>query len=414
MKCSRVLFAMIFGFSIASCGGDGGGGGGGGNGNGGGEITPSPSPVPSEVNCDTPVSFYVQNTNINFPDYLPSWEQLDCYVDSMARLPRSSFTIQVGDTPPSEDGPASTLSFWEIHQNLINGFVSDWPQADLFGFVFSEVPPYLMGDGQGYTDVQWDQKLRGMATYGMYLKNLGYPVEVNFFYPPSLFDGSEVIPVVNSAEEFLAWWNNSYIPQRVEIAQVAELIKAEYYQPWDVEPGVFVRSMGGDWLELLSDEEQVSLAQTAIDNLHDAVRAEYSGMLTLINYDRYAAFGEHWKNINLSDWDEVQFILFTEGNVEATQAYLQDQISTNVEMVLRDNIQGHICFDVAVNRSSHERLLNESDPSYDEIEVDIYQAFFDAIDNLQIQVDCLGIEAGSIETTAARTLVTEQLNSYLP
>lgn len=353
-----------------------------------------------EVDCDRPISFYVENLDNNFPDNLASWDQLECYIDDQTRIAEPEFFLLVGnDTPDLSVTPDVPQTAWEHLQGDLALFEL-WPVATNFGYNLSEAPPYLIDDARSYTDVQWEQKLRAMATIGVYLKSLGQRVTVDFFYPPFLFaGGNETIPTINSASEFLTWWRDSYIPERVSIAVMAERINAEYYQPWDIEPGQFLRAMGDSWLDALSEEDQIATAQQAIDELYDAVRPVFSGSLILINYDRYAAHGDHWRNLDLSEWDIVYFALFTEGNVEATENYLSEQLDVYTTMIARDNIDNWL-FGVTVDQDVHERLLTEGE-SFDAIEADIYNAIFTAADQLSIPSNGITVPVGAIQTDAA-------------
>jgi hypothetical protein len=125
----------------------------------------------------------------------------------------------------------------------------------------------------------------------------------------------------------------------------------------------------------------------------------FSGSLILINYDRYAAHGDHWRNLDLSEWDIVYFALFTEGNVEATENYLSEQLDVYTTMIARDNIDNWL-FGVTVDQDVHERLLTEGE-SFDAIEADIYNAIFTAADQLSIPSNGITVPVGAIQTDAA-------------
>lgn len=359
--------------------------------------------VAADPNCSTSIESYMQKLTETFP----TWTQLECFTQVLTRRELPNFYLQAGDTPPSESSTAAPLPFFEVVQNDVL-FDLSWPESVASSSNLSEAPPYLIGGAVAYTAQEWDQKMRGMATYGIFLKQLGDRIQFNFFYPPSTGEsGGGRIPITQNSGEFLAWWQNVYIPERVQLAQTAERVKAEYYQPWDIEPGQFVRSMGELWLDSLTEAEQISVTQQAIDLLYAAVRPEFTGTLTIINYDRYAATGNHWKQQNLSAWDQVHFALFTEADVEGTEAYLQEQLAGYLEMIQRDGITNWVLNEVTVDPARHQMSLDQfgMGTQFADIESQIYQAIFTAVANLQVPPKGLTITAGNIITPAAEALV---------
>lgn len=367
--------------------------------------------VAADPNCTTTIDSYLQKLTETFP----TWEQLDCFTPALVRRANPDFYLLASDTPPEEFSSEARQTFIETVQSDVM-FDLAWPESVLTSANLSDAPPFLINGAVAYTDLEWDQKQRGMATFGIYMKQLGKRLEFNFFYPPSTGEpGAGRVPVTQNSEEFLSWWQTVYIPERVALAKVAERIKAEYYQPWDIEPGQFVRAMGDVWLSGLSEAEQVSVAQQAIDLLHAAVRPEFTGTLTIINYDRYAAHGDHWKQQNLSAWDQVHFALFTEGDVEATERYLQEQLSGYLEIVQRDNLSNWVLSETTVNPATHQRLLDQANEvvQFATIENQIYQALFTAIENLSVAPKGLTLTAGNIIGSDTEALVRSKFAALL-
>lgn len=368
--------------------------------------------VASDPACQRPAADYLENLNINFPDNLPSWEELECFYGGLSRQAEPDFFVQLSDAPPSEVSSEQAPPFWSVVQDAL-AFSRSWPESNVTSTILGEVPPYLLSVDDFYDATEWDQKLRGMALYGIYLKQLGYRVTGSFFYPPSVANnmGRGVLPAMNSADDFLNWWNDSYIPERVSLARMAELIKAEYLMPWDLEPGQFMRALGDNWLEDLSDAEELALAQQIIDSLLAALRPEFSGIIAITNYDRYGAHGEHWQQLDLSAWDQVRFALFTEGDVEATEIYLAEQLASYQIMAERDKLSNWVLQEVTVNPASHARLLQSMEPpvEFATIETDIYRAIFDAIDNLSIPPRGIGMTVGHIVDPDSAVLLRERL-----
>ena len=363
-----------------------------------------------DPSCTQTISTLAQNLHVDFPNNIPTWEQLNCFVAPLTRQTVPEFFLFAGDTPPpagdEPTAPENPLTFWETVQ-LDLAFIQQWPEVDFYGPTQVQIPPFLIGADDRFTQTEWDQKLRGIGTYALLNKSLGHLTKVDYFTPPS-----SNIDITHSSEEFLTWWNTQYIPERVQLAQLAEIVKAEYYQPWDIEPGQFVRPYGDLWLDNLSDEEQIALGQQIIDSLYNAVRPEFSGTLMLINYDRFAAAGDHWKQLDLSAWDLVSFALFTEGDVEGTQLYLDEQLSGYAEMVARDGISNWTLQEITVNPERHQRLLDQQDGNvqFEDIEADIYQAVFDTIEQYP-GFKGLGFTVGNIVTPEAEALVRAKYES---
>ncbi len=367
--------------------------------------------VQADSSCSTPLSHYVQNLDADFPNYVPTWTELNCFTSSQTRMPAPKFFIQVADEPPSTDGTAEPRgSFFEFISDSISYF-DDWPQSNANFLTLQEAPPYLTGGKFQYTSTEWDQKLRGMAAYGLYLKSLGQRVSVSYYYPPHLSEpGAGLVPLFESPEELLEWWEQVYIPERIDLAEMAESIQAEYYQPWDVEPGQQLRAASDLFIDSMTEDEQVALTQQMIDKLFAAIRPIYSGTLILITYDRFE-FYPHMKALDFSEWDQVHFVLFTEGDAEGTAYYLQKQLAGYAEIVQRDNLQNWAFQEVTVNGDTHQILLDQYPPYYqfEDIEVDIYQVLFDAFDAMPVQAHGIGFTTGHIETEAARALVQQKL-----
>jgi hypothetical protein len=372
-----------------------------------GTLTFTVQPDPA---CSTPLNHYVENLDVSFPDFVPSWSELGCFTSSQTRMPAPKFFIQAADEPPSSDGGGERGSFFEFISDAI-AYFDAWPQSNANFVQLQEAPPYLTGGKFQYSSTEWDQKLRAMAAYGIYLKALGNRVSVSYYYPPHLSEpGEGLVPIFNSPEELLEWWEQVYIPERIDLAEMAETIQAEYYQPWDVEPGQQFRALSDQFIDTMTPDEQVALTQQLIDTLYAAIRPIYSGTLILITYDRFE-FYPHMKALDFSAWDQVHFVLFTEGDAEGTQYYLERQLAGYAEIVQRDNLQNWVFQEVTVNGDTHQRLLDQYPPYYQfkDIEADIYQVLFDAFDAMPVQPHGIGITTGHIETEAAMNLVQERL-----
>lgn len=367
------------------------------------------------TDCSVPIATIVEEMENNLPDSIPSWDQIACYTGDLTRLPLIDYSIMSSQRPPEEEydptsGESIESAFVRISDMLT---ISTEYYANTFNFPSNEVPPYLLNSTDDFTPEQWDQKYRAMAAFGIYIKSFGLRLNMAFFYPPSRADNdngdNEWLNSIRSAEDYLQWWQEVYIPERVALAEIAEMIQAEYFQPWDVEVGQFLRTVSDTWLDTLTEEEQVATAQQTADLLLAALRPVFSGTLSVISYDRYAAVGTHWEQIDLSAWDQVQFVLFTEGDVEATQIYLDEQLSGYRTMIERDGIERWLLQEVSVIGDNHQRLL-PAGVNFTDIEADIYTTVFNVVEQLADQPDGIGVTAGFIESQAAETVVKDYLS----
>ncbi len=369
--------------------------------------------LPGEIDCSVSVESLIQNLDVQ-PDSIPGWEQLDCYTADLIRKPTPSTVIMVGDIPPGTDGSTQFSGVWNLLQTNTE-FLQAWPNNEVSGL--SDFPPFLSIDGTSSfypeNEERWQMKLRAKALNAIWVKQQNYRARITQFYPPSFYDqenwwklGAENI---SSSETFLSWWRTQYIPERQDLAVMAERVKAEILMPWDIEPGVFLRTFGDDWLSSLSPAEQVTLVQTMIDELADALRPLFSGTLSIIIYDRYAAFGQHWDQIDLSSWDQANFVFFTEGNLATTQQYLDEQLAGYMAIIQRSNIPW-IAQEVTVSGDTHRRLLLAEDGTFESMEEDIYRMIFTTLAAQPIKPVGVGITTGYIETSGADAYVRSALS----
>lgn len=172
-----------------------------------------------------------------------------------------------------------------------------------------------------------------------------------------------------------------------------------------METGQTVRRHGDLWLWDLPESERVAVAQTAMDELHAAVRPHFSGTLVVIVYDRYPAIGDYWQELDHSAWDEVQFQLFGEGNIEGLARYLDEQLAGYMNMVQRDGITHYT---LAFSYGYREAWLQPGE-TFEQIEADLYRIFFEKVAALPVKPVGIGISAATIRTAEARALVRQKL-----
>jgi len=112
-----------------------------------------------------------------------------------------------------------------------------------------------------------------------------------------------------------------------------------------------------------------------MDELYEAVRPHFSGTLVAIVYDRYPVIGEYWQALDHSAWDEVQFQLFGEGNVEGLARYPDEQLAGYMNMVQRDGITH---YSLAFSYVYRESPLQPGE-TFEQIEADLYRTFFEKV-----------------------------------
>ncbi len=196
------------------------------------------------------------------------------------------------------------------------------------------------------------------------------------------------------------------------------MLKAEDYMPWDVEAGIMVRSHGDGWLDALPKTEQVALAQEIMDRLLAALRPVFSGRLTVAIYDKYSAVGDEWRALDVSGWDQVNFSVFTQGDLPYVEGILDRQLAGYMEIVGRSQTNGQpvpwIAGEITVDGAGHMDVLNEEippPPTFQEIEADIYAMIFDKLAAAPVKPTGIALAVGFIETDAARTLVQQKLTA---
>ena len=380
------------------------------------------------ADCSLPIVRFLQTIDHGDPEDIPSWEQLSCYTGGLRRQPQPSVFIQASDRPPLPVVPGPGDNPPSAWQTLVAGdaWDAEWaPYTTIEGGYPVSPPPYqtMYGNVPGpfypLTAAQWDEKLRALMAFGIYQKQAGKQEPIVYFHSPALGDEPyrSFLPGahIHSRETFLAWWDDTYVPERVALARMAEQLDAEDLMPWDVEAGMMVRSHGEGWLDALPKTEQVALAQELMDRLLAALRPVFSGRLTVAIYDSYAAVGDEWSGLDVSGWDRVNFSFFTQGDLAFTEAYLDRQIAGYMEIVARSRTHGQpvpwTAGEVTVEGDQHRVLLRQDPnaPAFEDIEADLYDMVFSKLAAAPVKPTGIALTVGFIETPAAETLVRQKL-----
>lgn len=373
---------------------------------------PRPETDAGSGGCARSLESVLRTIDDGRPDAIPTWEEIDCWAADAPRAPHPDVVVMVADRPPDEDARGEWRGAWAELQAR-DAYLDAWPMNQL-ALASTAMPPYLASDGGSFyreSPEAWDLKLRALAAGGLWVKARGLGAVMAYFYPPSFTDPEKWYRLhaenVHDADSFLAWWREAWIPERVDLARTAERIGAEVLMPWDVEVGQTVRVFGDGWLEALSPAEQVALAQTAADELAAAVRPVFHGTLSVIVHDRYAAVGEQWKDLDLSAWDELRFSLFTEGDLTATERYLDEQLAGVAEIVARSG-RPWIAQEISVDGDRHRELL-PAGVRFEDIEADVYRMIFAKLRAMPVKPVGVGVTTGFIETPEAEAYVRAEL-----
>ena len=351
--------------------------------------------------------------------HLPTWDQIDAVAADLTRLPLDDFSIQirdisaptvdVGPPPPPSGGFTYFQETWQYHADLQAG----WPESDFWGGKLTIGPPYTQHDGSffyPFDQTLLDEKLRSMATIGAYQKTRGLALHVTWFHPPWLFDPENLWQMhaqdVDSIASFLDWWSNYHVALWIQIARMAERIGAEQLVPWDIEVGMTARYAQELAGVSLSPTEELALARELQDRLLSALRPVFSGALSAPVYDRYDQVGDHWKQLDVSGWDNIGFVFFTEGDVATTELYFQLQLDGYMQVAERANLPWIAHLDIAGDR--HRQLL-PPDVTWEDIEEQVWGASFDAVLGATPAPSGLEICPPAIEVEATRQMVHQRL-----
>lgn len=348
-------------------------------------------------------------------DDVPSWEQLACFTSGLARVPTTFRTRMVLDPDtviPLQDGPRWLLSIWD---RMRQQFAVNTSAVDKVG-----LPPHTDLERNRiqypmethYADAGaalFDRSMRGAALFFLREKQAGRALYFSNNPPPW-----GVAPVFNTPDEFRTWVRDVHVPRKIMEAKTAELVQAEYYDPFQTEVEQFFAKSNQPVLAALRDTEVLQLGQEWVDQTKLAVRPLYSGRLLGRATHRVGLYSDAWSRLSFAGFDELAITLFVDCDVPTTLAYHQRQLTRFVGMAERDGIPWSVS-ELDVFR----RYIETCGPNFEAIEADLYRAIFKLLHSqrtqpagLHITLEKEYVAGQETRLEALRSVVNEYLRAH--
>ena len=364
----------------------------------------------------------------NFEEYQPRWDQLECHMEGLKRLPLPSFRtsarlnpVVLMDPPGAEMGCQGLLcpegTEGVVIKDLWNGDLdvllesmeaeswdefaggrytgsrldhvtslqfteAEFPSANftyLPGNVFKPKTDEL-GEPPAFpvTDYWHDVGLRAFAVHVILRKQAGRITAMEFG-----FGGFKDVPTAKTPEAFRNWIDEVFIPQKIYEAKIAERLKIETYKPWMTEVDVWV--MDQSWALEASDQELLETGQYLLDSVAAAVRPHFKGRITPHTWQHGSAVHEGhprpiWKELTFKGLDEVGVSYFPKCDMETTMADARVQFAAIMEMVKRDSIP----WVISEMDTGHKGFVFCGTDMFDQAD-EIWSAVLDLISELEIQ-----------------------------
>ncbi len=398
-----IIPAFILSMSLVACGGGGGGSSGpdnngnhNGNNDNGGNNGSNNNGENEEVICAENIGVVVDALGTT----TPTWEELGCFTEGLARFEKPSFIKRIllgSDTLPEN------ATAWIVHLEQVEETWADWP-INVGNTLPGPMPPYLDIEGRTYpmTAEALDLEMRSYAAVLLEEKlTHNRPLYFAHFWPPY------AVNEFDSEEAYRTWLEDIYLPELEVVSDTAEFVKAEYFIPYLLEVEQLANGLG-DWFEVLSEQEKLAIGQEFIDRVYEVVRPRYNGVLVASSYTRYTLTGDFWMNLSFAEYDQIDFAIFPECNLEVTEAYVDDQLENYMAIVTRDSVP-YMISELTVYR---EKLFENPCPSFDfeANEAALYQLVFDKLDALPIAP--IGLSAGAPHTENAKAAMEVFFNSH--
>ncbi len=314
MTLSKLIPVLILFGVLGGCGGGGGGGG-----------APAPvDPIDSGGNdddddddssglfptCTSPASLTAAMEALN--ESRPCWEWIDEQATSLPRQNDGEIfktfyfdpsRFGVGDPEPS-DHTEETVAY----QNTL---LEDYPWINAASLP-PVAPPWATVEGDirfPFSEEEFDEKLRGIATQMLYARSLGLSVRISLMMQD---EWNEALDVAN-VDEFNALMEDTYVPQITQFATMAERINAEYLSAF-LEVDKIAES--SQTIRRLPADEQLALLQYHSDQVAEAVNAVFTGtnlgsvtVLYLTEEQARAAPEDGGIDVqmNVPDWTQLTF-----------------------------------------------------------------------------------------------------------
>ena len=313
----------------------------------------------------------------------PRWDQLECHMKDLRRLPIPSFRTSARVNPivlwvplgkPGCNGTMCPDGIVEVVYGLWDGDIdellnsmeaptwqlvikggpnryldimrslrfteAEFPNANASFLPAGDVPPHIDELGETLatplSDYWKDQRLRAYAVHAIQRKQEGHLTFFTSTEPPT----TPPVPV-SSPSDFRVWVDEVYIPRKIREAKVVEKLKIEMWTPWTPEIDVFIMSQ--PWAGGLSDSELLDTGQYLLDAVADAVRPHFNGRIIPASFTpgqlRNPAHPRAiWRELSFQGFEEVSFTFFPHCDEETTRKNLLHDMSVVMEIVERDGI----------------------------------------------------------------------------
>jgi len=283
---------------------------------------------------------------------IPSSAELSCNAKRVKRLAPAAFAAGTGLDMELED--RSDYASWGRSRQAAARVIAlrdalpglGFP-ADLSPQTQNHLPPWLDSRGQliqhPFPLAPLDQAARVYATIVLREKASGRRVLFNIPSAP-------VQPLFpKTLDEYRAWLTSYWVPRVTALAKTAELVKAEYFDPFTPEADIFFNH---EIFRSLSNAERLALAQQFVDETRQAAVPYYKGILVgrqgwqFHDVDPAAVQG-FWgggfmRDLSFKGYGLLGVTLlpvrYVNCTVEYARAYLRAQLPKVVAMAARDRI----------------------------------------------------------------------------
>jgi hypothetical protein len=372
-----------------------------------GSKPPDAQPVP--VSCPAKIEDLINVRDGE--DTVPTWEQLDCFTNTLVRKPTPKFlSDRLTDfSKYIEDRTTPNLG-WTMYQDIDAQTTALGTDVAMWN-TLNQVPPYVeLSTNTVYTfplKPEWhERKIRFAASIFIAQKKKDRFTSAVFFYPPTplmswAFASSQTV--------FKEWYLNHFIPEKVVEAKALERIKVERYTPFVVELETWVARIL-PFAAVTSTAEKVELAQWMIDTLVPELRKHFKGLIHAHSYINYELNGVEWNRLNFSKFDTLGFSYFPVCGGQDHNTYLQIQFENYLKVVENS---GNIPWGVSEIGPSKKTWVDNgcmSEAEYSDIEPVIFEVFINKMKTVTPAPSSTGF-ASTFVNPATSALVAEYLSS---
>lgn len=251
----------------------------------------------------------------------PGWDQLRAWAAGMTRLPLPAFRKALNVLPGKFGGRGYTVV---SHVNYWAEVAATYPvnmsPAASAGPIS---PPWVDADGRlltyPFAGPALDEKLRAIATVLLEQKARGLPVVFGLQV--------RITPELAFTDHaaFDDWVATRYLPMVIEMAAAAEIVKAEFLDPFPCEVEAFLNRFNQPRLDV-GTPVLVAAANRWLDRTREAIRPSgaaplFTGRLVGRSYANYeaggyadgaggqTADGSFWTGVRFAGYDELHFTI---------------------------------------------------------------------------------------------------------